>query len=104
MDYITVFTQIINVTKTMFMESQKFCQSFTLPIDKIEDRGTEKYGSASTLYCKYCYQHGAFTDPSMTIEKMKKIINTEMKKQDLPANLVEQSLLMLPGLKRWKVS
>jgi hypothetical protein len=36
------------------MEAEKFCQSCTLPIDNIEDRGIEKDGSKSDLYCKYC--------------------------------------------------
>lgn len=84
------------------MESQKFCQSCTFPIDNVEDRGTEKDGSKSDLYCKYCYKDGEFTDPGMTLEKMKEIAITEMKKQSLPDNIIQASLHMLPALKRWQ--
>ena len=52
------------------MKPETFCQSCTFPIDNVEDRGTEKDGSKSALYCKYCYQNGQFTDPNMTLERM----------------------------------
>ena len=85
------------------MKPQKFCQSCTLPIDNMEDRGTEKDGSKSDMYCKYCYKDGAFTDPGMTLERMKEIAQTEMKKQKLPDKIIQQSINMLPHLKRWQV-
>ncbi len=75
-----------------------------MPIDDPEDRGTEKDGSKSKTYCKYCYKDGVFTDPGMTLERMKEITKTEMKKRNLPDNLLEQSLRMLPGLKRWNLA
>lgn len=84
------------------MEPQKFCQSCTLPIDNMEDRGTEKDGSKSDMYCKYCYKDGAFTDPGMTLERMKEIAKAEMGKQHLPDNVIQQSIEMLPRLKRWQ--
>jgi hypothetical protein len=84
------------------MGPQKFCQSCTLPIDSLADRGTEKDGTKSDLYCKYCYANGAFTDPDMTLERMKEIAKAEMKKQNLPQPIIQKSLEMLPGLKRWK--
>lgn len=84
------------------MNPATFCQSCTLPIDNAEDRGTEKDGSKSGKYCKYCYQHGAFTDPDMTLEKMQEIATTEMNRQHLPANIIQQSLNLLPHLERWK--
>ena len=84
------------------MEHQLFCQSCTLPIDKTEDRGTEEDGSKSVIYCKYCYKDGAFTDPDMTLERMKEIAKTEMGKQHLPDIIIQQSIDMLPRLKRWQ--
>ena len=86
------------------MEPQKFCQSCTLPIDNMEDRGTEKDGSKSDMYCKYCYQNGAFTEPDMTLDQMMEIAETEMKKQNLPESIIQQSMNMLPRLKRWQSS
>lgn len=84
------------------MEYSKFCQSCTMPIDDPESRGTERDGSKSDLYCKYCYKDGAFTDPGMTLEKMMEIAKTEMKKQNLPGNIIQESINMLPHLKRWQ--
>lgn len=84
------------------MQPQIFCQSCTMPMDNTDDRGTEKDGSKSDLYCKYCYKDGAFTDPDMTLEKMMKIARTEMSKQQIPENIIRQSMNMLPNLMRWK--
>ncbi|QHS63546.1 zinc ribbon domain-containing protein [Chitinophaga agri] len=86
------------------MQPQLFCQSCTLPIDDIENRGTERDGSKSDLYCKYCYQAGAFTDPDMTLERMKEIAETEMRKNNLQENIIRQSIDMIPRLKRWQRS
>ena len=79
-----------------------FCQSCTLPIDDTTSRGTEKDGSKSSTYCKYCYQDGAFTSPGMTMEGMTAIIKEQMKKTNLPEAIVQKSLEMLPYLKRWQ--
>ena len=84
------------------MESKNFCQSCSMPLDSNEMKGTEKDGSPSNEYCKFCYQQGAFTDPDMTMEGMKKIVITEMGKQHMPQNLVDMAVNLLPQLKRWK--
>lgn len=84
------------------MEPKIFCQSCTMPIDNATDRGTEKDGSKSSDYCKYCYQNGKFTEPDMTLEKMKTVVTTQMKQMHLPDTVVQKSLMLLPGLKRWK--
>jgi hypothetical protein len=84
------------------MKPELFCQSCTMPIDKMEDRGTEKDGSKSSEYCKYCYQDGKFTDPNLTLEGMQKIVATQMNLMNLPQTVLQQSLALLPQLKRWK--
>jgi hypothetical protein len=84
------------------MEQLKFCQSCTLPIDNIEDRGTEEDGLKSDLYCKYCYQNGVFTETDMTLDQMMDIAETEMNKQNLPESIILRSMNMLPLLKRWQ--
>jgi len=86
------------------MSPQKFCQSCTLPMDNPQDHGTEKDGARSEMYCKYCYQNGAFTKPDMTLDQMMKIAETGMKKQNLPAGIIQQSMNMLPRLKRWNTN
>ena len=84
------------------MKSYNFCQSCTMPIDNSDNKGTEKDGSKSEMYCKYCYKDGVFTDPGMTLDRMLDIAKTEMKKQNLPASIIQQSVNMLPHLERWK--
>ena len=96
-----LFSGISNI-KHIEMKPEKFCQSCTLPMDNMEDRGTEKDGSKSDMYCKYCYQNGVFTDPDMTLNKMMEIAKAEMKKQHLPESIIQQSMNMLPRLKRWQ--
>jgi hypothetical protein len=84
------------------MEPKMFCQSCTMPIDNIADRGTEKDGSKNSEYCKYCYQNGALVNPKMTFEEMKSLVITQMKKMDLPPAIIEKSVKSLPYLKRWR--
>ena len=84
------------------MEPKLFCQSCTMPIDNIADRGTKKDNSKSNEYCRYCYQNGAFTDSNMTIDKMKSIVTTQIEKRHLPEDVVQKPLTALPNLKRWQ--
>lgn len=73
-----------------------------MPIDDPQDRGTEKDGSKSELYCKYCYQSGSFTDPDMTLAKMKENAVAQMKKQNIDKSIIQRSLDMMDSLARWK--
>ena len=84
------------------MEPKLSCQSCTMPIDNIADRGTEKDGSKSSEYCKYCYQNGALVNPKMTFEEMKSLVVTQMQKMNLPPAIIEKSVKSLPYLKRWR--
>lgn len=85
------------------MHNTKFCQSCSMPIDEIEFRGTEKNGSRSEDYCKYCYKDGAFTHPYLTLEEMVNNMSKRMDKEQLPAEIVEAAIARLPDLKRWKI-
>ncbi len=84
------------------MQPKMFCQSCTMPIDNEIDRGTEKDGSHSDDYCKYCYQRGMFINPEMTLAEMRSVITDQMQKREIPEAILQNSLHMLPGLKRWK--
>jgi len=84
------------------METTKFCQSCSMPLDNVEMRGTEKDGSKSDEYCKYCYSNGAFINPKMTLDEMKAIVKTQMKKMHSPQDIIQKALNVLPELKRWK--
>lgn len=83
------------------MEPKIFCQSCTMPIDNVADRGTEKDGSKSSEYCRYCYQNGAFINPNMSFDEMKSLVTSKMKKMNLSSDLIQKSLRSLPDLKRW---
>lgn len=84
------------------MEPKIFCQSCTMPIDNVADRGTEKDGSKCNDYCRYCYQNGAFINPNMSFDEMKSLVVTQMEKMNLPADIIQNSVRVLPGLKRWR--
>ncbi|MES1213951.1 MAG: zinc ribbon domain-containing protein [Bacteroidota bacterium] len=86
------------------MTPEKFCQSCSMPIDNPADRGTEKNGSKNDQYCKYCYRDGAFILPEMTLEEMKNTVITQMKKRNIPENIIQRSLNILPHLTRWQSS
>ena len=73
-----------------------------MPLDGEELWGTEKDGSKSHEYCKYCYQDGAFTHPEMNVEEMAKHIASKMEKQEVPADIIDAAIGRLSRLKRWK--
>lgn len=90
------------------MEDRKFCQCCGMPLDKPEDAGTEADGSLSGDYCRYCYQNGAFTDPSATLEDMIALNLKFNEENGYPMGTQEEAERMMrnwfPTLKRWKKS
>ena len=84
------------------MELKNFCQSCTMPIDDTANRGTEKDGSLSNEYCKYCYQHGELVNPEMTMDEMRTLVITQMRKMHLGEDIIQKSVEALPYLKRWR--
>lgn len=84
------------------MEHNKYCQSCSMPLDRPEMAGTEKDGSPSTEYCKYCYQQGEFTSPDMTMEEMQVLVKEEMKKRHIGDDIIKTAVGTVPYLKRWK--
>lgn len=73
-----------------------------MPLDNPALRGSEKDSSQSNLYCKYCYQDGAFTDTGLTIEKMQEKIIFRMQSEKIPAKSIDAAKQRLPHLLRWK--
>ena len=73
-----------------------------MPLDSPEQLGTEKDGSPSHDYCKYCYLHGEFTSPGITLKEMKERMGRMMDKQELPPDILEAAINRLPHLKRWR--
>ena len=83
------------------MENVKYCQSCSMPLDNSELMGTEKDGSSSSEYCRYCYQNGEFTHPGITLDEMKERMSKLLDKEKLPGDILEAAISRLPHLKRW---
>ena len=85
----------------MNFEDMIFCQSCAMPMTE-DDFGSEKDGSKSQDYCKYCYQNGEFTS-DITMQEMidfcvpKTAEATGMSEEEAR----KMSEEMFPKLKRW---
>ena len=84
--------------------NQTFCQSCGMPMDDPALRGTERDGSPSPHYCRYCYQDGAFTG-EMTMEEMIDFCAPIIVREN-PAMTEEQAKAQMrqffPMLLRWR--
>jgi len=80
----------------------KLCQSCGIPLDNEQLKGTKENGLKSDEYCKYCYDAGSFIDPQMTYNDMKETVENQMKKLKLSESLIQDTVNILPTLKRWK--
>lgn len=87
------------------MENKIFCQSCGMPLDSAEDFGTEKDGSASADYCKYCYVNGAFNNDGETMEEMIETCIPFVTGEDGPYKSEDEArkamTAFFPNLKRW---
>jgi hypothetical protein len=83
------------------MELNQFCQSCCMPLTTDALLGTEKDGSKSRQYCKYCYENGAFIHPEMTLEGMTSFIKVKMKDMQIDQGTIDQTVKTLPNLNRW---
>lgn len=66
--------------------------------------GTNADGSCSKEYCKFCFQDGRFTDPTLTVEGMIKLSVKNMT-EELGFDVGKATTLaesFIPKLKRWK--
>lgn len=81
------------------------CQSCSVPLESDALRGTEPDGSPSAEYCSSCYAGGKFLQPEIGLEEMKENVRNRIEGMNLPLvlreDLINLSLMLLPGLKRW---
>jgi hypothetical protein len=84
------------------MENKIICQSCGMPLDAEALKGTEKNGSKSNKYCKYCYENGVFKDPKMNLDEMKNNVIIQMKKREIHEHAIQKAINILPMLSRWK--
>ena len=86
------------------MQTETYCQSCSMPLDNPDLQGTEKDGSKSNEYCKYCYRDGAFINPDMTLKEMTSFVITQMEKMNMDSRAIDLAVSALPNLKRWKAA
>lgn len=81
---------------------KRICQSCGMPIASDEQLGTEKGGSISRDYCKYCYADGEFIDKVSMEEYIE--MCSKFGEQAGMSNDEMKALCtkLFPTLKRWK--
>ena len=80
-----------------------FCQSCGMPLSP-EVRGTERDGTPSADYCRYCYQNGTFTG-EMTMDEMIDYcvpLTVQAHPECTPEEVKARMQCYFPTLKRWK--
>ncbi len=83
------------------MELNQFCQSCSMPLQNDAMLGTEKDGSKSRQYCKYCYQDGAFVNPGMSLQEMTSFVKIKMQEMHIDQGIINKTVETLPFLNRW---
>ncbi|MFJ5717600.1 zinc ribbon domain-containing protein [Neobacillus sp. NPDC093127] len=78
------------------------CQSCAMPLKKIEDRGTDRNLDKSSMYCKYCYQEGEFTQRDISVDDMKQFVKDKCIEMGFPKFLARMFVKNLHKLERWK--
>lgn len=74
-----------------------------MPIKKDPKKGgSNADGSKSKMYCSYCYEDGAFTQPDFNVEQMKQFCTQKLMEQGIPSFLASMMVTRLPKLQRWK--
>lgn len=84
------------------MYTENICQSCGMPLTDESLLGTEKDGSKNQEYCKFCYQHGSFTNPGLTLDEMQNFIKQKMEEMHIDISMNDKVVTGLPYLKRWK--
>jgi hypothetical protein len=80
----------------------KNCQSCAMPLKKDpQGGGTNADGSKSTMYCSYCYQHGVFTQPNITVQEMQVFCKGKLEEMHIPGFMAGMMVKGIPKLERW---
>lgn len=82
----------------------KICQSCAMPIESVDQLGTNKDGSINEDYCKYCYNDGEFID-KVSMEEYIKMCSQYGAQAGMTNEEMEKFCTdVFPSLKRWKVN
>lgn len=82
-----------------------FCQSCGIPFEKPDDFGTNFDNTRNQKYCKFCFKHGRFTEPDITLDGMvEKIVDIMKASGAIPEEEVrKQAKTFLKTLDRWSL-
>ncbi len=81
---------------------EQICQSCGMPIASDDQLGTEKDGSISEDYCKYCYKDGEFID-KVPMEEYIEMCSQYGEQADMTNfEMKTHCEKLFPTLKRWK--
>ena len=87
----------------MFRPKGAACQSCGMPLSKDPlGGGTNADGSHTAEYCSHCYAKGAFTQPNITVEEMKTLVEGKLRSMHLPGFLARRFARDVPTLRRWR--
>lgn len=93
------------VIKGETIMEEKYCQSCGMSMGNTDESyGTEADGSKNSDYCKHCYENGAFTSSSITMDEMIEICVPYIATAESGMNEGDARKMMkefLPTLKRW---
>ena len=84
---------------------ERYCQSCAMPMGNDDSLyGTEKDGTLSKDYCKYCYQDGAFTFHGTMQEMIDFCVKPMLEADPTMTEATARGMLnqAMPALKRWR--
>jgi hypothetical protein len=64
--------------------------------------GTNANGSRSGEYCSHCFGQGVFTQPNITAEEMKVLVEGKLRSMHFPGFLARRFAKEVPTLRRWR--
>jgi hypothetical protein len=64
--------------------------------------GTNADGTMSSEYCSRCYADGAFTQPNITADEMKALVEGKLRSMHFPGFLARRFAKDVPTLRRWR--
>lgn len=76
------------------------CDSCGVPL-KVDNRGTEADGSASSSYCSACYADGAFTLPDGSIDEVRERAVAAITAIGVPPHAANKLTENMAALPRW---
>ena len=87
----------------MFRPKGPACQSCGMPLSKDpRGGGTNADGSVSSEYCSRCYAQGVFTQPNITADEMKALVEEKLRSMHFPGFLARRFAKDVPMLRRWR--